>query len=529
MKRAVSILLITMLLCATFLPVTMAAGTATVSASQAVINAAGEAVVSFDLTGNTGFKAYEITIEYAAPLELVKIEAGSLSEGLFTSKVETATVAFATNTPVTSDGTLFTATFKIDPTKEGDHSVAANVKALGMSNTASMDVESEQGSVIVPHVCTLTAVNEIPATCKATGVKAHYACECGKLYSDAAGTKEVKAEDLVIALAAHKFGEAVKTTVTENGIVYDVWTKTCGVCGYEKVTKRAQETEEPEVPVIPVVPTYNVTVPADIAGGTVTVSNTNPEQGEIITITATPDRNYKLTDVIINGVSYGPISPINYVVYGDLSITATFVYEPSFIEGAGSDSSKPSMFDKVLGIAGAFPNYKDVLPTDWFYTNIMWAWSRNILDKGVTFAPNTNATRATIVEWIWRMEGRPVVYGVAFDDTTAMSAAWAASAGIVNGYGNGKFGPDDLVTREQLAAILYRYANYKGINTNARGDLSKFSDAAKISDYAVEPMQWAVGVGMINGYPNGTVAPQGNATRAELTALLNRMSVWYGI
>ena len=158
-----------------------------------------------------------------------------------------------------------------------------------------------------------------------------------------------------------------------------------------------------------------------------------------------------------------------------------------------------------------------------------WAWGRNLLDNSAKFEPNANATRATIVEWIWRLEGRPAVYGAPFTDTTAMSAAWASANGIVNGYGNGKFGPDDLVTREQLAAILYRYAQYKGVNTASRASLAKFSDGAKVSAWATESMQWAVGVGMINGYTDGTVKPQGNATRAELTALLNRMSLWYGI
>jgi len=288
----------------------------------------------------------------------------------------------------------------------------------------------------------------------------------------------------------------------------------------------AEPEEEPEIP------TFTVTIPTTFVGANVAVSNIEPKLGEEITITVEVERLYTLLDVIINGQSYGAVTEITLVVTGDINVEVVTADPPSFIEGIGNENQKPDTDpddEAVEGYLNAVPPYSDVWATHWFYGDVTWAWNRRLLDYDYIFAPNANATRATIVEWIWRMEGRPTAYGVAFNDTSAMSAAWAASAGIVNGYGNGKFGPDDLVTREQLAAILYRYANYKGINTNSRGDLSKFADAAKVSGWAAESMQWAVGVSMINGYTDGTVKPQGNATRAELTALLHRMSTWYGI
>ena len=99
---------------------------------------------------------------------------------------------------------------------------------------------------------------------------------------------------------------------------------------------------------------------------------------------------------------------------------------------------------------------------------------------------------------------------------------WAASQGIVTGYDTGAFAPNDDVTREQVAAILYRYANYKGMDTSARADLSVFNDAGRVSKYARDPMAWAVGSGIIGGVDTVTLDPKGNASRAQIAVMLMR-------
>ena len=101
--------------------------------------------------------------------------------------------------------------------------------------------------------------------------------------------------------------------------------------------------------------------------------------------------------------------------------------------------------------------------------------------------------------------------------------AWAEANGIVTGYEDGTFGPEDNITREQLAAILYRFARYKGWDTGAGVSLDRFPDAARISPYAVQPIAWAVGEGLISGMANGTMSPGGTATRAEAATILMRL------
>ena len=144
------------------------------------------------------------------------------------------------------------------------------------------------------------------------------------------------------------------------------------------------------------------------------------------------------------------------------------------------------------------------------------------------FAPNAPLTRAMIVTILYRMDGSPAMSGASdFKDVDsnkwfAKAVAWAAANGIVNGYGSGRFGPNDPVTREQLAAILYRYTAYRKASAASNGDnLASFSDLGTVSGYALESMNWAVGAGLLKG-ANGKLDPKANATRAQVAAIIHR-------
>lgn len=144
------------------------------------------------------------------------------------------------------------------------------------------------------------------------------------------------------------------------------------------------------------------------------------------------------------------------------------------------------------------------------------------------FAPNAPLTRAMIVTILYRMDGSPAMSGASdFKDVDsnkwfAKAVAWAAANGIVNGYGSGLFGPNDPVTREQLAAILYRYTAYCKASTTMNGDnLASFTDLSTVSGYALESMNWAVGAGLLKG-ANGKLDPKANATRAQVAAIIHR-------
>ena len=144
------------------------------------------------------------------------------------------------------------------------------------------------------------------------------------------------------------------------------------------------------------------------------------------------------------------------------------------------------------------------------------------------FSPNEEITRGMLVTILYRLSGEPAVSESApFADVETGSyyekaVAWAAACGIVSGYENGSFGPNDAVTREQLAAILYRYARYQGQDVSASADLSGFADAGAVSGYAQPALAWASGSGLIVGTTDGTLDPQGTATRAQAATILMR-------
>lgn len=144
------------------------------------------------------------------------------------------------------------------------------------------------------------------------------------------------------------------------------------------------------------------------------------------------------------------------------------------------------------------------------------------------FSPNSTTTRGQLVTILYRAEGAPVVEETnKFSDVPtskwySKAVAWASEKGIVSGYGNGRFGPSDGVTREQMVTILRRYAESRQINTNKRADLSNYTDYKTISTYAVTPMQWAVAEGLISGTSKTTLSPKATSTRAQIAAVLKR-------
>lgn len=170
----------------------------------------------------------------------------------------------------------------------------------------------------------------------------------------------------------------------------------------------------------------------------------------------------------------------------------------------------------------------DVKDTDWFASSVYYAL-KNGLMNGVSefvFAPNSPMTRAMLVTVLWRYEGSPKEGKNTFTDVPAGqwytdAVAWAAENGIVGGVGNGKFDPNGNITREQMAAILYRYAQKKGFDTSAKGDLNGFPDKASVSAWATDAIAWTVAEGIINGN-GGKLDPQGNATRAQVATILMR-------
>ena len=174
--------------------------------------------------------------------------------------------------------------------------------------------------------------------------------------------------------------------------------------------------------------------------------------------------------------------------------------------------------------------FTDVSEKDWFYNDAMFVYKNGLMlgTSKTLFSPHGTVTRGMMATILWRMEGSlapkdensftDVEAGMWYAD----AITWTTANGIFAGYSKDKFGPDDPITREQLTAIFYRYADYKGYKLTVTGNLDKFEDADKITDYAKTVMQWAVGNGLIKGKAETLLDPQGTATRAEIAAMLHR-------
>jgi len=195
-----------------------------------------------------------------------------------------------------------------------------------------------------------------------------------------------------------------------------------------------------------------------------------------------------------------------------------------------TDDTAPPLAPAPLLAEGWENPYSDVVDADWFYDAVRFVTEGGLMngtgdDK---FSPGIAMSRAMLVTVLYRLEGSPAVSGtIPFSDTKSNqwysnAILWASQNDIVNGYGNGTFGLNHPVTREQAVTILYRYAKAKGLDVNASADLSKFGDMGDISDWALDAMKWAVAAGIVEGRTGNRVAPGDTSNRAEVATIFKR-------
>ena len=214
----------------------------------------------------------------------------------------------------------------------------------------------------------------------------------------------------------------------------------------------------------------------------------------------------------------------------DTSITIKPSSGSSGHESSGGSSSTTSESETEENDESAL-DFSDVAEDNWYFDAVKFVVN-NGLFNGVSdksFEPQTNMTRGMLVTVLYRMEAEPDINDItsSFSDVVIDSwyddaVNWASANGVVNGYENSKFGPNDYITREQIVAILYRYSELKGYDITATGDISAYSDSGDIHDYALTPIKWALGNGLLSGRGNGVLAPSGNATRAEVATIIMR-------
>ena len=268
---------------------------------------------------------------------------------------------------------------------------------------------------------------------------------------------------------------------------------------------------------------YSYEIFTDVSeNGTIRVDRYATE-GERVTITVSPDEAYLLDELTVTSggedvalTDNGDGTYTFTMPSGDVAITATFAEDPDWTEPEEPATDVSEIFTDV--------------PADhWARAVIQYVYDNGLMTgtSATTFAPEATTTRGMIVSMLARLEGvtsaEPAGFtDVSADDWYATAVNWAASAGIVNGYEDNTFQPNAVITREQLAAMLMNYAQWKGQDTSARADLSHYSDADSISSWANDVLSWAVAEGLLTGVTDDTIAPQVHATRAQVAAILQR-------
>lgn len=242
--------------------------------------------------------------------------------------------------------------------------------------------------------------------------------------------------------------------------------------------------------------------------------------GSTVTVTATPDAGYAVASIAVTD-SRGRMVKVTQEKDGRFS----------FVQPKDGPVRIQVNFQQETVTPSQELPFLDVQKTDWCFDAVSYVYQKGLMagTSSTTFSPNRTTTRGMIVTILHRMEGKPSAFGEGFQDVPdgqyySDAVLWAAANGIVNGYGNGNFGPNDTINRAQMAAILYRYAAYKGYDVSARASLEGFQDAGQIGSYAVEAMSWGNACGLINGVGNGLLSPRGSATRAQVAAILMRFA-----
>lgn len=263
--------------------------------------------------------------------------------------------------------------------------------------------------------------------------------------------------------------------------------------------------------------TYKVTTSAVNNGG-VNASPSSAEKGATITITLSPDKGYKLDKLTVTDGSGKTVSTVKKsdTVYTFTMPASAVKVGVSYVKATETPSET---------------KFNDVSANDWFASAVDYVTGKGMMNGTAdnTFSPKANTTRGMVVTVLYRLENQPSTSAASFADVAsgayyANAVAWANANGIVSGYGSGKFGPNDKVTREQLAAILYRYAQYKKYDVSVGEDTNilSYNDAQSISSYAIPAIQWACGAGVVTGKSGSKLDPKGYATRAEVAAMLMR-------
>ena len=489
MKRLISITLLIALVFTLMAPAAYAADaiTANVTSVDAI---PGETVtLTVSLSGlKEGYVSGKLILNYPAELTLVSI-IGVGFNGV--ENLDQSLINHASSDPV-DEATLATVAFKVaDDAAAGNYTVTATVKDMANCDFAVMPVSDGSGTVTVtiPECETHTWGNWVgtAADCENAADRTRECSVCGKVETDNTAALGHDWDDGVVTIEPTEDAEGVKTF-------------TCGRCGETKTESVDKLDHEHKI---------------DTEAGWESDAKGHwhvCDCGESVDYAAHDWDN----GVVVEEATEDEAGLMKYTceVCG---------YETEVSYELEQEDEFP-WWNLIGGVASE--PFTDVTSADWFYDDVVYVYNKGLMNgvTNTTFAPDGTTTRAMIVTILWRLDGKAMGGVNTFADVAAGSwyedaVAWAAKYGIVTGYDAATFGPNDPITREQLATILYRFNNYRGGSLLA-SDL-EFPDAGSVSGYAVEAMKWAVGQNLINGM-DGKLNPKGYATRAQVAAILTR-------
>ena len=534
MKRLLSILLATMMMFTLMAPAAVAAGSAAVSVTSASANAGGTVTVAISLSGLTeGVTNGELKVSADSALKLIALEPENLP-GSVIANPASGKVIFSHTDPV-SVSALAVATFKVDEDAvSGDYYISAVV--TGMRNGAGLRVSANPGTGKITvhahaatgdwktnsthhwHTCSCGQVLDKADHVPQTGVPATdalYCSICGYKLRDAQPVEPEHVCDFG-AWAPYSEVQHMRVCATDSTHVeyanHNFVDNVCADCGYvlEIIIPGTPDEFDgltiEELILIMMMGNCTNTITATAGeGGMISPAGaTNVPFAKDQTYVITPMPGYEIDSVVVDGKDKGAINQYTFKrVLAKHTITATFKKMPWV------------------------NHFKDVKENDWFYSDVAYVNSIGLMvgTSSTEFSPNETATRAQIVTTLWRLEGQPVAQtkadftDVAEDMWYTDAIAWAAENKIVEGYGDGIFAPGDAITREQIVAILHRYAEYKELAVAAEDEAP---DAYDHSDWAADNVDWAHENGIFAGIGKDITDLTENATRAEIASYLTR-------
>ena len=388
---------------------------------------------------------------------------------------------------------------------------------------------TQEGRIMSATGHRLTPVAKVEPTCTTPGTEAYWQCtRCDKLFSDADGENETSLEALTIPALGHQLSPVAKVepTCTETGLTEGSKCSLCGEVLKEQETIDAlghTEVTDPAVAATCTEPGLTVGKHCSVCKAVLVEQETVPVLGHdwgVWVVLTEPQVGF-------SGAESRTCSRCGEAETASVDPLPGPKPEP---EPEKRSSPNGDGIDNIARVSAELP-FTDVTKDMDIYDDVKYVYEKGIMDdmSDTEFGPEHTLSRSMIVTLLWRLEGKPAVeYAGVFSDVPAGvwytdSLEWAASNGIVLGYGDGTFGVNDDVTREQLASILWRYAKWKGYDVSVGEDTNilSYGDAFDTADWAMPAMRWACGAGLLDADADGNIRPGEPATRAEIAKALH--------